>query len=543
MIPKINAVISTININELVPHPLSEKIYQVADIQALKNSIASDGLIEPLLIDGQNRILSGRRRWLACKALGRTDIQVKITDDLAEPQVEQLIIGSNLQRIKSKTEILNELEHILGILGKNQGQRRDLLGKDDNPETFGKIGKDRYEIASEWIANGMSAATLRRLMFVKEFETEYPDAKLGLVEKVLNNEMPINRAKVLAKDYIARVKEKEDIPSIPFVPAPEITSDNYTIHTKSSLDMSGEIADNSIQMVMTSVPYYDVRKYGIGKKPELGLEKTYQEYMANMVRHLKEIYRVLKPTGSFFLNIGDTYSKKSNYLISSRLVIAACDLAGFHCISEIIWNKTNTIPKTTDRKLQPSYEKIYHLVKDADKYYYKPFKIRDDNKEIKLNKITHRNKRGGYDKGKFALSKPYKKFTDFINQQEYEDIIKGSSAAAESARLHQLDPSVDHPAIFTTTISVLPILTTTEPGDLVLDPFSGSGSVGETCLLLDRKYIGYEIEERFSALSVKRLQAVEQSIKPDEIQHIQSMVKTAQIMDITGFAKVDEKAA
>jgi len=102
---------------------------------------------------------------------------------------------------------------------------------------------------------------------------------------------------------------------------------------------------------------------------------------------------------------------------------------------------------------------------------------------------------------------------------------------------------VDHPAIFTTAISVLPLLTTTEPGDLVLDPFSGSGSVGETCLLLGRKYIGYEIEERFSALSVKRLSAVEQSIKPDEINHIQSMVKTAQIMDITGFAKIDEKAA
>ena len=531
-----------VSIDTLKPHPFAEKIYQVKDTPSLKRSIIKNGLIEPILIDKHNRILSGRRRWIVCKELGWTEIQVKIIDNLTEQQLEQLIINANLQRKKTKLEILNEVEHILDILGKNQGQRRDLLGKDGDKETFGKIGKDRFEIAAEWIGKDLSAASIRRLMHIRDFERDYPDNNLGLVDKVMNDELPIDRAKKLAALFVTRLKERDNIPPIEITPADKTKSGNYTIYNKSSLNMV-EIPDCIIAMVMSSFPYYDVRKYGLGAKTELGLENTYQEYIANMVEFLKEIYRVLSPIGSFFLNMGDTYSKNENYLISSRLVIAACDQAGFHCVSEIIWNKTNSLPQTTNRRLQPSYEKIFHLVKDPDKYYYQPFKIADTKKNLELYKIVRRNKKGGFDNAEYALTNPYNKFKNFIDQQKFEDIIISASAVADSAKLHDLDPSVDHPAIFPSSICVLPILTTTKPGDLVLDPFSGSGSVGETCLLLGRKYIGYEIEERFSALSIKRLDGVEKNINPNDMALIQDLVKPTKTIDATGLADRAEKAA
>ena len=541
-IPTINLPIEQTNC-----HSIPKKLYKVYGIEPLIKSIETDGLQEPIVVikEGDKYlVIIGRRKVAACKALRWKDIPAKVVKGLTEAEIYQLVIGSNQQRKKSIEETINEAEHVLGILGKSQGQRRDLLGDESDPEEKSKIGKDRYDIAAEMIGANMSGASLRRLMFVKDFEADHPDAKLGLVEKIVNKELTINTAKKAAADYVKQKNTAEGSGSVKIYPNEKKRSDNYTIHNKSSADMA-EIANNSIPMSLTSVPYYDVRRYQLGKGGviELGLEKTYQEYLDNMIAILREVYRVLTNDGSFFLNIGDSYSKKSNYLISSRLVLAVCDQIGFHCVNEIIWHKTNTVPQTTKKRLQPSYEKIFHLVKDPDNYYYEPFKIHEPDKKIKLHKIKRRNNRGSHDKGSYSLTKPYRKFSDFIIQQEFEDVITSSSAAADSAKLHELDPTIDHPAIFPSSICILPILTCSKPGDIILDPFSGSGSLGEAAILLGRKYIGYEVVEHFCALSVKRLAITETEIDVQGIGHIQSMVSATPNIDITHFKTPDEKTA
>lgn len=74
------------------------------------------------------------------------------------------------------------------------------------------------------------------------------------------------------------------------------------------------------------------------------------------------------------MNIGDKYANTDNYNIILRLVLAACDQVGFHLVNSIVWHKTNFLPQKTDKRLQPSYEMIYHLVKDSEKYDYYPLK-------------------------------------------------------------------------------------------------------------------------------------------------------------------------
>ena len=534
-------------IEALACHSVPMKLYKVYGIESLTKSIETDGLQEPIVAirEGDKySVIIGRRKLAACKALGWKEIPAKIVEGISEAEIYQLVIGSNQQRKKSVEETMKEAEHVLGILGKSQGQRRDLLGEEGDPAEKSKIGKDRYDIAAKMIGSDMSGSTLRRLMFVKDFETEYPEAKLGLVEKVVTKELSPNTAKKLATDYVRRKKGAGDFTPVEIFPNEKKRADNYTIYNKSSAIMS-ELASNSIPMGMTSVPYYNVRKYQKvdGGEVEIGLEETPEKYLESLIAILREVYRVLATDGSFFLNIGDTYSKKSNYLISSRLLLAMCDQVGFHCVNEIIWYKTNTVPQTTDKRLQPSYEKIYHLVKDPGKYYYEPFKIKDPDKTIRLNKIKRRNNRGSHDESSHSLTKEYRKFSDFINQQEFEDIIISSSASVDSAKLHELDATVDHPAIFPSSICVLPILTTSKPGDVVLDPFSGSGSTGEAALLLGRKYIGYEKIKEFGALSVKRLDGVEKSVNTESMEHIQNMVSDTPNIDITHFSTQGERAA
>ena len=103
------------------------------------------------------------------------------------------------------------------------------------------------------------------------------------------------------------------------------------------------------------------------------------------------------------------------------------------------------------------------------------------------------------------MSKPYERFKDFIEEQKFKDIITGISAGARQGDLKKIDRTIDHPAIFPEYLPVLPILTTTKPGDIVLDPFSGSGSTGVAALILGRKYIGYELNQEFLELSAKNL--------------------------------------
>src|ERR1700748_2342810 len=106
-----NTPIVTKGINTIKPLPFAEKIYTVHDLKALKASIKEDGLLEALLVDKYNHIISGRRRWLACIELGKTEIPVRVLDDITEAQTEQLTIMSNAQRKKSREEIFNEVEH------------------------------------------------------------------------------------------------------------------------------------------------------------------------------------------------------------------------------------------------------------------------------------------------------------------------------------------------------------------------------------------------------------------------------------------------
>lgn len=245
-------------------------------------------------------------------------------------------------------------------------------------------------------------------------------------------------------------------------------------------------------------------------------------------------------TGSIFLNVGDTYNKDYNNIITQRVVMAACGVVKLHLINELIFAKDNMLPQTTNKRLQPSHEKVFHFVKDVSKYEYTPFKVLDPNKKIKPYKIDRPNKKGGMDIGDYSLSKGYKRFKDFISKQEYNDIINYCSVNKETLELKQIDPDVKHPAPFSTSLMLLPMLCVTMPGEITLDPFGGSGSFLVTSVLMGRVGIMYEKEERFAKLAAKRLQEIAKTINLNQAAYIEQIAKEPHVIDITGFANQDE---
>ena len=103
-----------------------------------------------------------------------------------------------------------------------------------------------------------------------------------------------------------------------------------------ALKVLEQLPDDCIDCVVTSPPYYMKRQYLGGG---IGLESTYQEYIDNLLAIVKEIYRVLKPSGSFWLNIGDSYKNKQLLNIPHRVAIRMQDEQNWILRNTVVWDK------------------------------------------------------------------------------------------------------------------------------------------------------------------------------------------------------------
>jgi DNA modification methylase len=167
------------------------------------------------------------------------------------------------------------------------------------------------------------------------------------------------------------------------------------IHVCSALTLVRRLPDNCINCVVTSPPYWMQRKYGA--EGEWGSEPTLAEYIGNLVMLFREIRRVLHPTGTVFLNLGDKYNGGGNgtsqqkqvrhigsgkqtkadefknkdlMLLPHRVAIALQD-DGWYVRQDNVWNKPNPMPESVEDRTTRSHEYVFLLTKNADYWYDK----------------------------------------------------------------------------------------------------------------------------------------------------------------------------
>ena len=191
-----------------------------------------------------------------------------------------------------------------------------------------------------------------------------------------------------------------------------------------------------------------------------------------------------KDKGSFFLNLGDTFYKGNLQNVPHRVVLKLQE-QGWILRNTIIWSKTNPKPSSTKTNLTPSYEFIFHLVKSMEYDYYKTLTKLSEKTKPSLPP-RHRSVNGEYSK----TVSPYIPNSKGKNMGDYwnEDIVRTSVAN------QKLNIQGEHPAPFPNEIITLPILQTSKEGDLILDPFMGSGTVGRVCDKLNRGFVGYDLK-------------------------------------------------
>lgn len=135
-----------------------------------------------------------------------------------------------------------------------------------------------------------------------------------------------------------------------------------------------EIPNESIDMCITSPPYWSLRDYE--KEGQIGNEDTYQEYIDKLIEIYKEVYRVLKKEGSCWVNIGDVYSSNNSTGIKKQSLIGIPDRfkikmidEGWLCRNEIIWHKPNAMPSSAKTRFNNDFEKMFFFTKD-DLYHF-----------------------------------------------------------------------------------------------------------------------------------------------------------------------------
>jgi len=139
------------------------------------------------------------------------------------------------------------------------------------------------------------------------------------------------------------------------------------------LEKIKEIPDKTIDCVISSPPYWSLRDYSV--EGQWGLEPDFHQYLAKMGRLMDELRRVLKDTGTCWINLGDTYNDKSRIGIPERFYINCID-SGWIARNNIVWTKNNTMPSSVKDRFTNKYESVFFFVKQQ-KYYFNLDAVRE----------------------------------------------------------------------------------------------------------------------------------------------------------------------
>ena len=285
--------------------------------------------------------------------------------------------------------------------------------------------------------------------------------------------------------------------------------------------------DEKARMCVTSPPYYGLRDYG-GEDDQIGQEQTPEEFVENLVEVFRGVKNVLTDDGTLWLNIGDSYYNyrpgrgqglvkqtvsntkqdlpdvcprrgnkleglKEKDLIGIPWMLAfALRADGWYLRQDIIWNKPNPMPESVRDRCTKSHEYIFLLSK-SKRYYYNNEAIKEPAKDWGTRDRTQ----GKYHNAGTGLS-PHTGLTKSYKTKNKRSVWSVTNKPYKGAHFAVYPPDLIEPCI----------LAGSEEGDIILDPFLGSGTTAMVAKKHNRSYIGCELHKDYASLQTDRINSI-----------------------------------
>lgn len=276
------------------------------------------------------------------------------------------------------------------------------------------------------------------------------------------------------------------------------------------------IPNQSVQTCITSPPYWGLRDYGEGD--QIGLEETPEQYVDQMVQVFREVRRVLKDDGTLWLNIGDSYagnmSRASNNGragfgseregVFSRMpdglkpkdlvgipwrLAFALQADGWYLRQDIIWAKPNPMPESVTDRCTKSHEYVF-LMSKSRQYFYDHESVKEPAQDWGTRDRTD----GKYHNEGTGLT-PHTGLTKSYETRNKRDVWTVATKPYKGAHFAVMPEALVEPCI----------LAGSAAGDTVIDPFTGSGTVGMVALRHNRNFVGTELNPEYAELAVNRI--------------------------------------
>ncbi len=525
--------IEVIKIDQVVEVENFKTFYQIQSEESeeqLKNSLKAEGQLIPLVVTSDYTLVDGYRRLNLLSELGSENVKVQVVE--LNPTID-LRVSLNTYRVKTDLDLTNEVFQVLNSVPKRQGKRPE-------GETY-----NRYEIIQKKLEYRWKSNTAIRQLD-KIVENDFEDKLLlnGVVTKgwsLTDCERYIDELREidLEKGYGFTDQLKKGGLNISqvnkFIIDREFLAneyqDTFVIPEKSTslrmncTDIRNQVEfHSSVDTLMTSIPYWKLRNYEHEEDySQLGHEETPQEFASKIGDIFADIEVSLKDSSNVFVNIGDTYVDGCAMDVPDLVKRSILEKTNLVYKETLIWSKPN--PKPINENVKRPTNKIEYIlwfVVDPTEAKYNMITYTDRPKNIKITNGAKDVDENGvvWEKVK-SLSKPYQKIYNHISQQEVEHMIV--CATGKNVPLYKAH-SEGHPAAMAELLPVLPIMMTTDEGDLVYDPFGGGNTVGRIALLLNRNYLSTELSNHYHKVGCKVIENTLDEINQSDFETLMSKV-------------------
>lgn len=259
------------------------------------------------------------------------------------------------------------------------------------------------------------------------------------------------------------------------------------IYQGDALDLLKQLEDNSVDLVITSPPYSTLKNYN----GNTGIEAD--KYVDWFLPFCKEIQRVIKPTGSFILNINDKVESGFRHPYVFDLISRLHRETDLKMFERLFWNKMKGLPNRT---------------RFGDRVEFLFWFVKSENFQFDINQMRVPYSEKSITRMKKPLKKRYArvKGDDNIEYKDWSPNPEGAlpttlvSISSESKRV-----SSSHVAVFPVSLVEYFIKGSTKPGDLVVDPFMGTGTTAVACKKLGRNFLGFELDASYISDSKIRI--------------------------------------